>query len=66
MKKKFLFTLLTAFAGPLLAQVGITAGVGTTGISLHASSVLKPSILNARVGFNWLDYEHDFTANNSE
>lgn len=65
MKKKLFGALLASMSCASVAQVGITAGAGTTGISLHASTAIDSGLLNVRLGVNWLDYEHDFTANNT-
>ena len=47
------------------ADIGLTASIGTTGAGLHASYPIE-SNLNARVGFNYLNYDYSGTASNAD
>ena len=60
MKTKFViagFIAGLSFTGPALAQVAVTGDVGTTGLGLHLSVPLQAN-LNARIGFNYLNYSY--------
>lgn len=60
MLKRSLPFVLLAFSCAAQAQTtgAVSAGIGTTGLSLQASKGLRPD-LNARVGLNFLRYNHD-------
>ena len=60
MKTKFMAAGFIAglfFSGSALAQVAVTGDVGTTGLGLHLSIPVQTN-LNARIGFNYLNYSY--------
>ena len=40
-----------------MGNVGVTASIGSTGLGLHASYPIAPSV-NARIGMNYLNYDY--------
>lgn len=67
MKKEFvklsLVAALFASAGMAQADVGVTVDAGTSGLGLHLSVPVREN-LNARLGFNYLNYS--YTGNTSD
>lgn len=51
------------FVQPAMAEIGTGISVGTTGIGIHLSVPVQPT-LNARVGVNGLNYSYDTSTDN--
>jgi hypothetical protein len=67
MKKTYLaLALIAGFScAANAADYGVTADIGTTGIGLHVSYPIQ-SNLNARVGFNYLNYDYSGSSSQAD